>query len=137
MTPLTPELAALPVYGTFDGELVAFDADGAPGFPLICERLLNRHHSIRLTFVIFDLLSLDGRTLLGLPYSERLAELEAFDLHGPYWHTPETFRYGGALFEAICERELERIVAKRRGGRYPRGSEVGSRSRIATTGDMS
>jgi bifunctional non-homologous end joining protein LigD len=121
MTPLTPELAALPVYGTFDGELVAFDADGAPDFPLICERLLNRHHSIRLTFVIFDLLSLDGRTLLGLPYSERRAELEALDLHGPYWHTPETFDDGAALFEAICERELEGIVAKRRGGRYRPG----------------
>lgn len=30
MTELIPELAALPVYGTFDGELVAFNTDGAP-----------------------------------------------------------------------------------------------------------
>lgn len=121
MTELIPELASFPVYGTFDGELVAFDAEGVPDFALICERLLKRHHSIRLTFVIFDLLSLDRRSLLGLPYSERRAELEALDLHGPYWHTPETFDDGAALFEAICERELEGIVAKRRGGRYRPG----------------
>jgi ATP-dependent DNA ligase len=121
MTELIPELASFPVYGTFDGELVAFDADGAPDLPLICERLLNRHHSIRPTYVIFDLLSLDARSLLGLPYSERRAELEALDLQGPYWHTPESFEDGVALFEAICERELESVVAKRRNGRYRPG----------------
>jgi ATP-dependent DNA ligase len=48
MTDLIPELSAFPVSGTFDGELVAFDTTGAPDFPLVCERLLNRHHSIRL-----------------------------------------------------------------------------------------
>ena len=124
MTELIPELASFPVYGSFDGELVAFDSDGAPDFPLICERLLNKHHSIRLTFVIFDLLSLDGCSRLDLPYSERRAQLEALDLHGPYWHTPETFDDGPALFEAVCERELEGIVAKRRSGRYRPGERA-------------
>jgi len=28
--------------------------------------------------------------LLSLPYSERRAELEALDLNGPHWTTPET-----------------------------------------------
>jgi bifunctional non-homologous end joining protein LigD len=121
MTELIPELAAFPVYGTFDGELVAFDAQGAPDFPLVCERLLNRHRSIRLTYMIFDLLSLNGRSLLGRPYSERRAQLEALELHGPYWHTPDTFDDGAALFEAVCERELEGVVAKRRSSRYRPG----------------
>ena len=97
MTELVPELSTFPVYGTFDGELVAFDAEGVSDFPLICERLLNRHHSIRLTFVIFDLLSLGGRSLLDLPYSERRTELEALDLHGPYWYAPKVRRRGGSL----------------------------------------
>jgi bifunctional non-homologous end joining protein LigD len=121
MTELIPELAAFPVYGSFDGELVAFNADGAPDFPMLCERLLNRRHSIRVTYMIFDVLSLDGRSLLGLPYKERRAELEALDLRGPYWHTPEAFDDGAALFEAACERELEGVVAKRRSGRYRPG----------------
>lgn len=118
MTDLIPELSAFPVSGTFDGELVAFDATGAPDFPLVCERLLNRHRSIRLTYMIFDVLSLEGRSFLGWPYSERRAELESLDLHGPYWHTPETFDDGEALFEAVCEHELEGVVAKRRSSRY-------------------
>lgn len=121
MTELIPELSAIPGYGTFDGELVAFDADGTPDFPMVCERLLNRRHAIQLTYVIFDVLSLDGRSFLGLPYCERRAELEALDLHGPYWHTPETFNDGTALFEAVCERGLEGVVAKRRSGLYRPG----------------
>ena len=71
--------------------------------------------------MIFDVLSLDDRSLLGLPYSERRTELEALNLNGPYWHTPETFDDGAALFEAVCERELEGIVANRRGGRHRLG----------------
>jgi hypothetical protein len=45
MTELVPELASRPVFGTFDGELVAPDENGAPDFPLICERILNRSAS--------------------------------------------------------------------------------------------
>jgi bifunctional non-homologous end joining protein LigD len=121
MTPLMPELATFPVFGTFDGELVAFDADGSPDFPLICERLLNRHQDIRLTYVIFDLLTLEGRSLMHLPYVERRRELEALDLNDLYWQTPGTFEDGEALFEAVCGRELEGVVAKRLTGRYRPG----------------
>jgi bifunctional non-homologous end joining protein LigD len=42
MTDLVPELAALPIAATLDdGELVAFGPDGAPDFPLLCDRLLD------------------------------------------------------------------------------------------------
>jgi hypothetical protein len=43
----------------------------------------------------------------------RNAELEVLDLQGPHWHTPEAFEDGAALFEAVCEQELEGVVAKR------------------------
>jgi bifunctional non-homologous end joining protein LigD len=76
MTELIPELASFPVHRTFDGELVAFKTDGAPDFPTLCARLLNRHQSIRVTCMIFDVLSLDDRSLLGLPYSDRRTELK-------------------------------------------------------------
>jgi len=35
-----------------DSELVAFDRDGSPDFPLICERMLMRPQSIAVVFVI-------------------------------------------------------------------------------------
>jgi bifunctional non-homologous end joining protein LigD len=121
MTLLIPELASFPVFGTFDGELVAFDQHGSPDFPLICERLLNRHQQIRLTYVIFDVLSLNGESLMHVPYSQRRSELESLALNSAHWQTPETFEDGVALFDAVCERELEGVVAKRLSGRYTPG----------------
>ena len=82
MTKLVPELAALPVAATFEGELVAFDNDGVPDFPLVCERMLMRRQHVRIAYLIFDVLSLDGRSLMSQPYIERRRQLEALDLNG-------------------------------------------------------
>lgn len=121
MTPLVPELSALPLAATLDGELVAFGADGSPDFPLLCERMLARRPGIAVTYMVFDLLSLDGDDLTHAAYSERRAQLEALDLNGVHWQTPETFEDGEALFEAVCAHELEGVVAKRRNSRYRPG----------------
>jgi bifunctional non-homologous end joining protein LigD len=121
MTDLLPGLASFPAFGIFDGELVAFDSDGAPDFPLVCERMLMRRRHIPVVFVIFDVLSLRRRSLMAEPYRERRRQLEALNLNSPYWRTPETFDDGEALFEAVCERELEGIVAKRVDSRYRPG----------------
>jgi len=50
-----------------------------------------------------------------------LSKLETLNLNAVYWRTPETFDDGAALFEAVCEHELEGIVAKRVDGRYRPG----------------
>ena len=121
MTDLLPELASFPTFGVFDGELVAFDSSGVPDFPLVCERMLMRRWHISVVYVIFDVLSLEGVSLLRAPYSERRAQLEALNLNGPYWRTPGVFDDGPALFDAICDRELEGIVAKGVDGRYRPG----------------
>jgi len=121
MAPLVPELSALPLAATLDGELVAFGADGTPDFPLVCERMLMRRAHVPVRFVIFDLLRLDAEDLTSAPYCERRARLESLDLNGVYWMTPETFDDGHALFDAVCARGLEGIVAKRRSGRYMPG----------------
>jgi bifunctional non-homologous end joining protein LigD len=121
MTPLVPELSALPVAGTFDGELVAFGEDGTPDFPLLCEKMLMRRPNIAVTYVVFDLLSLDGDDMTRAAYSERRAQLEVLNLHGVHWQTPETFDDGDALFDAVCAHELEGVVAKRRDSRYRPG----------------
>jgi bifunctional non-homologous end joining protein LigD len=112
MTDLLPELASFPTFGVFDGELVAFDSSGVPDFPLVCERMLMRRRHIAVVYVVFDVLSLEGVSLMRAPYSARRARLESLDLNGPYWRTPEVFDDGQALFEAVCERELEGVVAK-------------------------
>ena len=79
-----------------DGEIVAFDDDGRPSF----ERLQRRMHvtaptavrrlaaSTPVVYAIFDLLYLDGHSLMELPYRERRARLEQLELGGPAWRVP-------------------------------------------------
>jgi bifunctional non-homologous end joining protein LigD len=83
--------------------------------------MLMRRPGIAVTLMIFDLLSLDGDDLTRAPNSERRAQLEALDLNGVHWQTPETFDDGEALVEAVCAHELEGVVAKRRTSRYRPG----------------
>jgi bifunctional non-homologous end joining protein LigD len=121
MTKLLPELAELPVDAVLDGEIVAIDEDGHPSFERVCQRLLYGESRVPLRFVAFDLLALDGESLLELPWSARRAQLEQLQLDGPYWQTQEIFDDGAALFAAVCECGLEGIVCKRRSERYRPG----------------
>lgn len=54
-----------------------------PYFPLVCRRILNRDASVPLTFVVFDVLRLDGTEIMGRPYSERRSLLDGLGLNGP------------------------------------------------------
>ena len=105
-----------------DGEIAAFDDDGRPSF----ERLQHRMHlasdaAVRwstaanpVAYVVFDLLHLDGRTLLGEPYAARRALLDGLALHGPAWQAPRSHvGDGAALLEATRRQGLEGVVAKR------------------------
>jgi bifunctional non-homologous end joining protein LigD len=114
-------LARLPVRAVLDGELVALDQEGKPDFPQLCESVLMRHPSTQLTFMAFDVLSVEGEPVISLPYSERRRILAELRLDAPQWRTPEAFDDGEALWAAVCEHELEGVVAKRRSGRYAPG----------------
>ena len=124
MTGLVPELAGLPDRRVFDGELVAFGPDGLPSFPLVCRRLLQRDARVPIVFVIFDLLELDGESLVTLPYRYRRARLDELGLAGRCWQTSPVFDDGDALFEVVCERGLEGIVAKLRSEPYRSGERA-------------
>jgi bifunctional non-homologous end joining protein LigD len=80
--------------------------------------MLNGDPSIRITYVIFDLLGLDGTDLTQRRYEERRSLLEQLDLEGPYWNVTEAFDDGEALYDAACELGLEGVVAKRTTSRY-------------------
>jgi bifunctional non-homologous end joining protein LigD len=121
MTPHVGFLAQLPVRAVLDGELVALDGDGKPDFPLICECLLQRQFHVQLTLMLFDVLSIEGRNFVSEPHSKRRESLEQMQLNGTHWRTPQTFDDGEALWEAVCEHELEGVVAKPRRSRYVPG----------------
>ncbi|WP_198663277.1 non-homologous end-joining DNA ligase [Jiangella endophytica] len=113
-----------------DGEIVAFGDDGRPSFQRIQPRIhLSSDADIRrqaevtpVVYVIFDLLYLDGRSLLDAPYEERRRELAALELAGPHWQAPDYQRGDGdVLLDATRRQALEGVVAKRLGSRYQPG----------------
>ena len=121
MTTVLPELRSLPTGLVLDGELVAWKGS-EPYFPLICRRVLNRDMSIPMTFIVFDLLRLDGTDVSERPYSERRKLVESLDLNSSSsWRTCDTFSDGDALFTAVCGMGLEGVIAKKRSSRYRPG----------------
>ena len=121
-----------------DGEIVAFDDSVDPPTPSF-ERLQRRMHvtspsavkrlakSTPVVYAIFDLLYLDGRTLIGLPYAERRARLEELALGGPAWRVPAAHAGPASkLLQATAAQGLEGVVAKRRDSRYEPGRRTGA-----------
>jgi bifunctional non-homologous end joining protein LigD len=72
-----------------------------------------------VVYLIFDLLYLDGRWLLELPYSDRRQLLDGLELEGAHWRTPPVLRGSGATaLRGSQRRGQEGIIAKRRSSRY-------------------
>ncbi len=90
-----------------DGELVVL-VDGIPSFNAL------QRHLEPAAFVPFDLLHVDDRSLLDLPYDERRALLEELLPEAP----PAFDGDGQAFLEATLRQGLEGVVAKRRDSRY-------------------
>ena len=122
-----------------DGEIVAFDDSGRPSF----ERLQSRMHltgkaaikrrsqELPVSYVIFDLLWLDGHLTTGLAYRDRRRLLEELDLSGPCWRTPAAHEGdGAALLAATREQGLEGVVAKRLDSIYEPGRRSGAWSKV-------
>ncbi len=110
-----------------DGEVVALDDDGRPDFSLLQERISagRAGQAVPLVYQAFDLLYLDGRSLVDVPLEQRKKLLELVlrpTARVRYATHIET--EGVAFFEAAKAQALEGIVAKQRRSRY----EVGRRS---------
>jgi len=128
---LSPLCAALGSHSAIlDGEIVAFDASGRPSFAALAQRMhvSSRAQARRLaastpvTYMIFDLLWLDGHSVMGLRYEQRRELLVALALSGERWQTPEHLvGEGAALLHASAEQGLEGIVAKRLDSTYQPG----------------
>lgn len=75
------------------------------------------------TYVIYDLLHLDGRPLLAEPYHRRRALLDGLELSGPHWQTAPAFPDEGAAVRRVArDRGLPGVIAKRRDSPYEPGT---------------
>jgi bifunctional non-homologous end joining protein LigD len=130
LRPLAAALAGREV--VLDGEVVAFDG-ARPSFQKLQGRMhLTSEHAVRrlarddpVHYIAFDLLYLDGRSLLPLPYTERRAALAELQLAGPTWQGPAPHvGDGAALLELTRAQELEGVIAKRLDSPYLPGKRT-------------
>ncbi len=129
-----------------DGEVVALDDEGRPSFSLLQDRTglkgvagsarrtdpdaprksADERRTIPLTFMVFDLLHLDGRSLVNVPLEDRKRALRAALLPHPMVRYASHVLADGVDFtEAAHQQRLEGVMAKRRASVY----QPGKRSR--------
>lgn len=131
LSPLFPEIAAavagLPCSNaTLDGEVVAIDETGRPRFQLL-QRLGRGLHRPPLLYYVFDLVHLNGKSLLSWPIEERKAALaRLLDRAQPPLRLSPTFEQAPAdLLQQVRRQGLEGIVAKKPGSLYEPGRRSG------------
>jgi bifunctional non-homologous end joining protein LigD len=149
ITPRYPEIGRLNRAlshhrAVLDGEVVALDADGKPSFGALQRRMhVGSDSAVRrlakevpVTYVIFDLLWLDGHSLTDLPYTERRARLADLGLGGGNgrWQVPDyVVGHGAELLAATEQQGLEGVIAKRLDSAYQPGQRTPSWLKIKNT----
>lgn len=120
-----------------DGEIVVFgDDDGGPSFEALQQRMnissaaeaRTLARLVPVSYLAFDLLSLNDHALLGLPYRDRRDLLDELGLDGRNWQAPPAFAgaSGAEVLAVSLEQGMEGVVAKRLSSRYEPGRRSGS-----------
>jgi bifunctional non-homologous end joining protein LigD len=121
------------VNAVLDGEIVAVNADGKDSFEVLQQRMnLQNEREIKrvsklipVSFVVFDLLWLDGRDATGLPLEERRELLELIVEQDQRLQLMSYIDGEGTAFvDAARSHGLEGVVAKRKGSRYVPGRRM-------------
>jgi bifunctional non-homologous end joining protein LigD len=126
-----PDVAVSPIGDRdflVDGEIIALNEAGRPDFRVLQNRMHVRKatsvarlvQTVPVTFMVFDLLRLDGRDLTKEPLENRRALLAESFADGA-WQVPPSYDDGQMLHAATLEQGLEGIVSKRRSSRYAFG----------------
>jgi len=126
-----------------DGEIVAMD-EGVPSFQLLQQRMHLRDQAriqqmakkIPVTYIVFDILHLDGENLIDRTLEERRQVLEEVIVPSERVQlSPVTRGDGVALFHAAAGQGLEGIMAKRLSSIYKPGARSRDWLKVKVTFD--
>jgi bifunctional non-homologous end joining protein LigD len=132
LTGAYPELSVIPSCvrartAILDGEIVALDDEGRSSFSLMQQRtgtdsgprrLRVSRGDIPILYYVFDLLYLDGYSLLRVDLKQRKELLRQILVENQQVRYSEHFDDGIQLYRAARERQLEGIIAKRSSSSY-------------------
>ncbi|HTU50252.1 MAG TPA: DNA ligase D [Acidobacteriaceae bacterium] len=128
MPDIAAALVELPVEeALLDGEVVVFDEEGKTSFADL-QAAFQEGRKKPLTYVIFDLLHLNGHNLRNLPLEQRknilekiLAQVSDGDHQGILRYSHHLNTRGGEIFEKACQLGAEGIVSKEASAPYTSG----------------
>ncbi|QHQ63336.1 DNA ligase D [Anaerocolumna sedimenticola] len=102
-----------------DGEMTITDVSGKTDFQALQSYMKNPKGK-NLTYIIFDLLALDGADLRGKRLIDRKETLEALMINAPknLYYSRHVRGFGKESFTAACEAGMEGIVGKRDDSTY-------------------
>jgi bifunctional non-homologous end joining protein LigD len=110
---------ALPVASAvLDGEIVALDADGRPSFQALQHR---RTSALAVVYYAFDLLAVDGKSLLRTTLEERRRRLKAILRNSQVLFSDALPGAPEHIEAEVRKLRLEGVVAKRRDSVYAPG----------------
>ncbi|MDQ4104640.1 MAG: non-homologous end-joining DNA ligase [Actinomycetota bacterium] len=127
-----------------DGKIVALDSCGRPSFTQLQRRMNVRRPTSAVlrrapvTYYVFDLLSLDGKSTVELPYARRRELLEDLEIANGSADSPGSVVLspyfldtdGQAVLDTAAQHGLHGVIAKRADSTYRSGR---SRSWVQTT----
>jgi bifunctional non-homologous end joining protein LigD len=116
--PLEKALRALKHDVVLDGEAVVFNAEGKPDFDAL--QKFNGHQTA-IAYCAFDLLWMDGYSLVDLPLTERKALLQQLLADNDVIRYSEHYDDGLALYDAVKKLNLEGMVGKKGDSVYQPG----------------
>ena len=110
-----------------DGEVVALDEDGRSSFQLL-QGLEMEGRKAPLRFYVFELLQLDGKSLLGLPLEQRKQVLAKIceNVGDPIRYSGEISGDVKSLLAEVKRRGLEGLIGKQRNSVYEPGRRSGA-----------
>ncbi len=111
------ELSKMELNAVLDGEIVVLNEEGNPDFQKLQDFGLNRNFPLH--YYVFDLLWLKGKKLYSMPLIQRKELLaEIIEKNPVIKFSDHVEESGEEFFEVIKEKNLEGIMAKRKGSEY-------------------
>jgi bifunctional non-homologous end joining protein LigD len=114
-----------------DGEIIALDANDRPSFGELQRRMhvnddaaiARLVRAVPIVYVLFDVLFLDGKSLMDQPYPQRRTALEKLKLKSDHWElTPSHVGHGKEMLATAKKIGMEGVVAKRLDSTYEPGA---------------
>jgi bifunctional non-homologous end joining protein LigD len=115
-----------------DGEVIALNERGLPDFRVLQDRMHVRSAAtaarladrLPATYMVFDVMRVDGKDVSGQPLGERRKILGGLGLEHSTWQVPQGYEDGPMLYDATLQQGLEGIVSKRLTSRYVFGERT-------------